>query len=452
MRLVDFPRSTPFRFALAITVVFVMAYVAVGILVLRAVDSNLNDRVIQAVELTAGGITERFGRGDRNAFIGAVEERTVVENPDDVLYWLGTLDGRRLAGTALLSPGSLQSGDASGGDLAPGLEDNYRVAVRDVGGLRLVVAASYEDAEEIRATVMATFVRAAVLVVILACGAAGILAWRGQNRIDAIASTLHAVSRGDMAARVPTTGAGDDIDRLSGGINSALTRLEATVAGIRQIGTDIAHDLRTPINRLGILLERIRQAANGSSEVQEALEAAASEMRGIVQTFDALLRIAQIEAGARKAHFVTVALDEIAASLYETYLPIAEDGGQNLGLSGSPTGGAEVYGDRALLTQLLANLIENSIRHCPPDTDVQVRIDADPHKISMSVTDNGPGIPDAELDQVLHRFYRLEKSRHTSGSGLGLAMVKAISDLHGAELKLEDAMPGLRVTIEFQQR
>lgn len=452
MHSIDLARSTPFRFALAITAVFVLAYVAVGILAFRALNANLDDRVAQGVELTASGFADHFGRGDRGVFVAAIDARTASEDPDDVLFWLGTLGGRRLAGTNLVSPLSLVSGDARGEGLMPGLDDNYRVAVRDVGELRLIVAASYEDAEEVSAAVLRTFVRATVLVVILACGVAAVFAWRGQRRIDAIAATLRAVSEGDMAARVPVTGGMGDIDRLSAGINSALMQLETTVAGIRQISTDIAHDLRTPINRLGILLERIRRAAIDSSELQEPLQLAERELSGIVETFDALLRIARIEAGARNAHFEAIALDELAASLYETYVPIAEGAGQILDFHASPAGDSQVVGERKLLTQLLVNLIENAIRHCPPGTAIKIVIDTDPHKVSMSVTDNGPGIPDAEMDEVLRRFYRLEKSRHEPGSGLGLAMVKAISDLHGAELQLENAMPGLAATVVFKRQ
>jgi signal transduction histidine kinase len=246
------------------------------------------------------------------------------------------------------------------------------------------------------------------------------------------------------------SGSGDDLDRLSTRINDALAQLETTVEGIRQVSVDIAHDLRTPISRLGIRLEELLAEARGQPALSQRLETASAEIRQITATFDSLLRIAQIEAGARKSRFQPVALPDIGASLYEAYLPVAEERQQRLEFKIATAAPALVHGDRDLLTQLFANLIENALKHCAAGASIRLEVGSRDGLICMSVADNGPGIPAGERRNVTRRFYRLDKSRQSPGSGLGLALVKAISDLHGAALTLDDNGPGLVVKLTFE--
>lgn len=434
---------------MALTAAFLAAYAVAGFVAFRTINADLEKRVVQAVELTAESFEDRYELAGREALIAAVEARAATLDSEDEVLWLGTPDGRRLAGIALPAPASLVSGDVMGAVIAGDRDDRYRVAVRDLGKLRLIAALSYEEADEIGTGVLAAFGWVTGFIVVLSLVSAAILARRGQRRLDAIAATLRAVSLGTMSARVPVTGGGDDLDRLSSGINEAIEQLEGTVDGIRQVSTDIAHDLRTPINRLAILLERARDAAEGNPDMESRIDAASRQASGITATFDALLRIAQIEAGARKARFAPLSLPEIAAVLYDAYAPVAEEKGQRLVLGPAPKVAAPVHGDRDLLTQLFANLIENAIRHAPRGVTIRIDTGAGLQGVWMSVADNGPGIPEAERQKVLKRFYRLDKSRHTPGSGLGLALVRAIADLHGAVLGLDDNEPGLMARLTF---
>lgn len=451
VRLADLARSTAFRFAIALTVVLLLSYAAAGLVALRAISADLNRRVVESVELTAEAFADRYRSDGKKGLVAAVNAHAARVEPDDELVWLGNRAGDFLAGQALPNAMSLETGDVVGAVLEADDDDRYRVAVRDLGDLHLVVALSYEETEEIRETVLGAFGWATLLILLIACVSAVLLALRGQKRITAISSTLQAVSHGEMGARVPVSGSGDDLDRLSASINDALSQLAITVDGIRQVTNDIAHELRTPLNRLGILLERAREDADGGA-LRTQLEEASAEVNGITDTFDALLRIAQLESGTNKSRFTTVDLSEIAASLYETYLPVANEREQRLLLDQKSKTGAVVHGDRALLTQLSANLIENAIRHCPPGSRIRIAVGSGQEGAWMTVEDDGPGIPQDVRDKALQRFYRLEKARSTPGTGLGLALVKAIADLHGAALTLSDNGPGLVVRLSFPNR
>ncbi|TNC49447.1 HAMP domain-containing histidine kinase [Rubellimicrobium rubrum] len=259
-------------------------------------------------------------------------------------------------------------------------------------------------------------------------------------------SVLDRVGEGDLTARMAVRGSGD-LARLAQGINSALVRLERVVEGMRQVSTDIAHDLRTPLGRLRFRIEAAAARATEGSRLAEDLDAALEESDTLDATFAALLRIAEIEAGARRARFAPLDLGEVLVRIVEAYEGVAEEAGQNLSLSLSVT--APIHGDRDLLVQLFANLVENAIRHGPAGTRIECTVTQEGDCPQATLRDTGPGIPAAERELVLRRLYRLEKSRTSPGTGLGLALVKAVADLHGADLILADAGPGLRVTLRF---
>ena len=260
------------------------------------------------------------------------------------------------------------------------------------------------------------------------------------------------VSHGELAARIPLLGKGDDIDLLSRDINVALERLAAAVESMRQVSSDIAHDLKTPLNHLKITLEEAKLNAARGAPVADELESALAEADQINQTFEALLRIAQIESGARKSRFAPVNLTEIFARLPKSMAASRRMPGRTLKCDFEPGGQHMISGDRELLTQMYANLIENAIRHCPQGAVIRLSIIATGDPIVTSVEDNGPGIPEDEHEKVFRRLYRLEKSRTSPGTGLGLSLVKAMADLHAAEIRLENAQPGLRVIITFSRQ
>jgi signal transduction histidine kinase len=267
------------------------------------------------------------------------------------------------------------------------------------------------------------------------------------RRLGVISEASAEIMRGNLARRIALRGSGDEFDRLSANLNEMLERIQNLMEGMRQVSNDIAHDLRTPLARLRQGLEAARDKAESAADFRAAVETAIAETDEILGTFGALLRIAQIETGARRAEFTAVDLSGLTQGLLETYAPVADDHGQML--SGRIDPGITVRGDRALLTQMLANVIENAIRHTPAQTSIELKLAVTARGPVCLVRDDGPGIPAPERKKVFRRFYRLDASRSTTGNGLGLSLVAAVADLHRIAIELEDAGPGVCMVLQF---
>jgi signal transduction histidine kinase len=256
------------------------------------------------------------------------------------------------------------------------------------------------------------------------------------RRAAAMEAALGAVQAGALDRRLGVGPGGDEFDRLAARINATLDRMQGLMASLREVTDDIAHDLRTPLARLRQRLDAASRAPSA-----EAIAEAQAEADRLLEIFAALMRIAQVESGTQRAGFTQADLSAIAQSVAEVYAPAAEERGQVLTTEIAP--GVTLRGDPALLTQMLANLVENAIRHGREGGRVALTLRA--HEIV--VRDDGPGIPEADRERVFRRFIRLDAARSTPGSGLGLALVKAVAELHGMTIALEDAAPGLRVRI-----
>lgn len=446
----DLLRSTYFRFAMALAGLFVVANLAAGLIAFQAIHEDLDRRVEQVAVLMSVELADVYEAGGQAALVDAVAKRAAALDPEDDIVWLGQDDGTYVAGHGLPDPKDLADGDVTGARLGQDDDDTYLLTNRQVGDLRLITARSYEDTDEIARTVLKAFGAATLMVTLTAGLLALILSRGGQSRIETISTVLRRVAAGEMQERIEIRSPDDDLGRLSERINDALEQLEVTVFGIRQVSADIAHDLRTPINRLGIQIESLTLDVHDQPALQDKLNQASEDIRQITNTFDALLRISQIEAGARKAKFRAVPIANVATNLYEAYAAVCDDAGQVLLLSSHPDAQTLVHGDKDLLTQLGANLIENAIRHAGEGATIRLETGSGLNGVWLSVSDDGPGIPAEEQERVLDRFYRLEKSRHTPGSGLGLALVKAIADLHAARLRLSGAKHGLMVRVDFK--
>jgi signal transduction histidine kinase len=226
-----------------------------------------------------------------------------------------------------------------------------------------------------------------------------------------------------------------------------LDRIQSLMSGLQQVSNDIAHDLKTPLTRLRHRLELVRHRAAGVADYEVAVDQALAECDLTLATFDALLRIAQIEAGTRQSGFKSVDLTGVIQTLSTAYQPVAEECGHVL--SFEPAGEALIAGDPELLTQMVANLIENAFKHTPPGSSIELRLSRSEGRWRLSVADDGPGIPASHRDEVFQRFYRLDPSRTSAGNGLGLSLVAAVAQLHGADIQLADNDPGLLVEILF---
>lgn len=450
MRRLSLLRSTPFRLALTFAVLFVVAFTLSGAVVYQLMRGNLSDRLDQSAKETFAVVAATYAGADLEDLVATVNSHAKLASPREQLFSLTDANGAHLAGNFLAndSPAGFSVIEEGASGVPAG--NAYRVFSGRVGTNNLVVALGLSQTRDLQRIVLIGFGWATLLVAVLALGGGALLAFRVQRRLDAIAATMGDVSQGRLAARIELIGNGDDIDGVSAQINAALDRLSALVEGMRQVSSDIAHDLKTPLNRLQMILEAAGEKAAAGKDIGGELLDARTESGQINETFDALLRIAQIEAGARKARFTNLDLDAVIETIAEIYTGVAEDSGMSLSLRKTLQGpGGRIHGDAELLTQLFANLVENALRHCPPGTSIELSVTLQGNSVVATVADDGPGIPEPEHDKVFRRLYRLDKSRSTSGSGLGLSLVHAIADLHGARIVLKDMSPGLGVVVSF---
>lgn len=446
-------RSTGFRFALLHTLVFVVSVAAIGWVAELSVTSALERQARERVEAEAAALTmesERAGwdglRSTIEARLGGQDRRlryAVLDAGGKVIIGDGLLAAYATSsGADVLTVDQSDSGDAS---------DPMVVASRPLAnGSRLVVADDLESIDDVEDVVSDAFLVALVVALALGLGAGALLTAALLRRVEGVRNTADAIIAGDLTQRIALSGSGDDFDRLSATLNAMLDRVSGLMDNLRQVTNDIAHDLRTPLSRLRQGLEDARARATGTSEYQIAVERAIGEADGLLDTFSALLRIAQIEAGVRRDAFRPVNLSEVMRTVVDAYEPAAEDGGRTLVADIAET--ATVQGDRELLVQLFANLVENALHHTPPGTRVTLALKPGASGCALaSVADSGAGIPKEERDKVLRRFYRLERSRTTPGNGLGLSLVAAVTEMHRASLELADNGPGLKVLVRFPQ-
>ena len=274
-------------------------------------------------------------------------------------------------------------------------------------------------------------------------------AWVSRSflrRTDAMAKACHDIMHGDLSLRIPVRGTGDELDRLADAINQMLSRIAALMENLSQVSNDIAHDLRTPVTHLRHRLERARSDCASQEDYREALTTAIAKADEILGLFTALLRIAQVEGGARRAAFAPVELGALLEHMRELFEPVADDAGHVLKLQAG--GPAVIRGDRQLLVQLFSNLIENAIVHTPAGTRIILSLAQGPAGVAVRVSDNGPGVPAEEHARLFRRLYRREASRTQPGYGLGLSLALAIAELHGASIAIL-AGPGMTVEVSF---
>jgi signal transduction histidine kinase len=311
----------------------------------------------------------------------------------------------------------------------------------------LLIGQDTRTLRDMKALIVRAFGVGLLVTLLLALLGGVIVSTTMLKRIDAVSRTARAIVGGDMSQRVPVRGTDDEFDELAASVNAMLNRIEDLMRSMRQVSNDVAHDLRTPLTRLRQRLEHARRRAQTTEELHEALGHSITQVDSILETFGALLRIAQIEAGGRASEKSAINVSKLLAAIVDDFAPAAEDQGQTL--VAEIDKGLSISGDPELLTQMVVNLVDNAIRHSPPGARICIEAKAVGDSLELAVVDNGPGIPSRERENVLRPFYRLEASRTTEGSGLGLSLVAAIAKRHDAKLSLGDNSPGLRVAVLF---
>lgn len=452
VRIRSLVKNAGFRFALLHTLVFVLSVSVIAWVAEVTVTSALERQARDRVETEAASLVAEYRRHGLAGLRSTIEERSSAAKRR-LQYAIIDAQGQAIAGDRYLAEFARTSGSAA--QLVPrsngeNATDHILVASRSLDdGLRLVIADNLESVEDVEDVVLNGFLVALGLALLLGLGAGALFTRSLLRRVDSVTRTAEAIIAGDLSQRIALTGSGDDFDRLSTTLNLMLDKIQDLLENLRQVSNDIAHDLRTPLARLRQQLEDARDRASTSADYEMAVDRAIAEADTLLDTFSALLRIAQIEAGIRRSSFRSVDLSDVMRRVAEAYGPALEDSGRFFVTDILDT--VTIAGDRELLVQLFANLVENALRHTSKGTTVTMRLSRVDGNVCAEISDNGPGIPEGERNRVFRRFYRLERSRTTPGNGLGLSLVAAIVELHDATIEIADNAPGLKVTIRFSE-
>ena len=450
-------RMTAVRLTLAYMAV--LAVFAVGIVLYLATNTAdlLQDQVRQRIDEEVRELEQVYRGSNLRRLIRSIDRR--ARAPGANLYLVADREGRIIAGNVRgldrdvldrlgwhKEPFGYRGFD--GDDEGAGKQAIARVFLLP-SRLKMLVGRDVGETARFRSIIQRT-----VIIAVAAIGLFGLAAWylvgrRALRRIDSVARTSRRIMAGDLSQRLQIAGTGDEFDRLAQNLNALLDRIEQLDVGLKQVSDNIAHDLRTPLARL----RNRASAAIERGDRETALRGIEREADELIETFEALLMISRVEAGGRAGALSPVDLATVARDVAELFEPVAEDEGGSLVLHAPES--LMISGNRELLAQALSNLVENALKHGRGSEAPHIRIvlrDARPP--TLTVSDNGPGVPEAERERVQQRFARMDRSRSTDGTGLGLALVRAIAELHGARLKLADARPGraepgLAVTFVF---
>jgi signal transduction histidine kinase len=450
-------RTTAFQLTLVYLLIFIVfAFSLLGYFALNT-RRLITEQITTTVDTEITGLREQYTQGGIRRLVIVVDLRS--RRPGSSLYLVTTATGEGLAGNVgSLEPGVLDH---------PGwLETNYRrleapegtdhralvQVVQLPGGFRLLVGRDLEERERLFGIIANAGQWSLALVIVLGLAGGFFVSRRVLNRVEAMTDKAQTIMAGDLAGRLPIAGTGDELDRLAEHLNAMLERIEALMRGLKEVSDNIAHDLKTPLTRLRNRCEQALRGSAGVDDYRAALESTIAESDELIRTFDALLMIARAEAGLARDNMTEFDAAEIARDVGELYEPLADEKG--IALTVEAPAAAPVRGNRELVSQALANLIDNAIKYAGPNGEVNgapaeivVKAGNDGERIALSVADRGPGIAVADRGRVVERFVRLEQSRSAPGSGLGLSLAAAVARLHGGELKLEDNHPGLRSTI-----
>jgi signal transduction histidine kinase len=445
VRTLDLLRTTGFRLALLFLTLFAAAslilfgflYWQTAFYLTSRVDAWLSRE--QTVWLAARAPAELAQR---------LNDRAARDPEGQRPFAIFDRDGNRIAGGRVSLPTPLPPMNVPfefSIDRAGESEPFRGLAGRLPSGAILLVSQDVREMREFRELLLRAMAWGGVMFICVGLVGAVVTGAGALRRIEGIAGAIERIVNGHLAERLPTHGKDGDLDRLVHVVNAMLDDIERLMHEVKGVTDGIAHDLRTPLTHLLAGLERARRRAASADEYAAAVEDAIIETKGILSTFGALLRISQVEDGARRAGFKTVDLATVAADVTEFYEPLAE--AKDVSLSLETKGPAEMEGDPNLLFEALGNLVDNAVKFTSAGGRVVVQICRPDGELTVSVADTGPGIPVEERESVLRRFYRAEKNRRTPGSGLGLTLVAAVARLHGLALAIDDANPGCRVTL-----
>jgi signal transduction histidine kinase len=442
-------RSGAFRFALIFAGVFAIA----AFLILGMVRHQVGHYAHEAMAGTLRTETATLQAEDRGSLVAEITRRMTAAPDGTFQYLLLDPSGRRLVGTIPIDAARPGWGQVRMREHPPTPTDPERpellvtLGTRLPDGALLVIATDGYDIDKLGGHMVRFTILWAIAITLIALIGGWMAGLVFLKRIGAANAAIERIMSGRTEQRLPMIGLAPELDDLARNLNRMLDRIDGLMEGLRQVSTDVAHDLRTPLTRLRQMLEAAREA-HGRDEIEAGIEIALVQADHLLATFRAILRLAQIEGGGRRTPFAPVDMSALLTTLIETYEPVAIDADHRL--TATLDGQALVKGDAELLAQLFANLIENAILHTPAGTQVSIAVTQSQGDVVVSVTDDGPGVPESERDRITRRFYQVDPSRGSGSAGLGLSIASAIVSLHGARLTIGDAGPGLDVRVAFQ--
>lgn len=423
-------------------VLFGVVYLSSAVFMNRQIDTTVAGEV---AELRTAGAGHDLVRST------TIVAEFTARSPDFV-YLLQAPGGEKLAGNfppilpPVLGLHDRPQPDANGDD--PSEVVRGQGVILDDGAY-LFVGRSTRELHEMKGLIEHAFESSFAATILIALGGGALVSRGVLRRVESMSLASREIMAGDLRQRLAVRGSHDEFDHLAVSLNAMLDRMQSLMEGLRQISSDIAHELRTPLTRMRQRVELATRKATDADALRAALDSTLRDVDSVLETFTALLRIAQIEAAADRSAFASVDLTEALGTVAELYLPMAEEKGQSIIQDIAP--GLIVDGNRELLIQLFANLVENAIRHTPAGASIEIRTILQPGSVDIVIADNGDGIPPKMRTRVFTRFVRLEKSRTTPGSGLGLSLAAAIAALHHSEIRLSDNAPGVRATVNLKR-
>ncbi|MGE4281172.1 MAG: sensor histidine kinase [Magnetospirillum sp.] len=446
-------RATTFRLALSYLGIFTVSAMALLALVSWSTSVFIEWQVQETVEAEATGLSEQYRARGIRGLAEVIAGRASEDLDRRAVYLLTGPGGVRIAGNLYGWPAEDID---SAGWIRFSIErmgsENFATEVLGRTYFlpdehQLLVGRSLHEAKRVKSAINRALGWGLALTILLGIVGGYFTSRHMLQRVEAMNRTARRIIGGDMKSRMRISGTRDEFDQLSAGFNEMMDEIERLVESIRTVTDNVAHDLRTPLNRLRSRIDVALLSEADCDSLRRTLEETLAEADNILATFNAILTIANAESGQRLHSFEPLDPARLAEDVTELYEPLAEE--KNVGLCCRAQAGLEVSGDRHLLFQALANMVDNAVKYTPEGGNVTVEVKQDDGRVTIAVADSGPGIPADQRSRVLERFVRLDSTRTTPGNGLGLSLVSAVSRLHGASLSLEDNQPGLRLVLRF---
>jgi signal transduction histidine kinase len=447
-------RSSTFRLALIYMALFGASVLLLLGFIYWSTAAYLTQQTDQTIETEIADLAERYRSSGLAGLTSLISQRLSRKPAGSAIYLLVDKDFEPLLGNLDRWPRGMALQDgwmdfrlegpaADSTDIHPARARVFRIE----GGLLLLVGRDVHDLELTKQRIIITLAWGLAITLVLGGLGGAMMSRTTVRRIEAINLASREIISGDLARRIPTRHTGDDFDVLADNLNAMLDRIVSLMEDVRRVSDNIAHDLRTPLARLRNRLEELHLQAAAAGANPEGIEQAVAEADRLLNTFTALLRIARIESQHGDESFTAIAMNDLVSDVAELYEPLLEEKRQTLALR--LHGVVQMVGDRDLLFQAIANLLDNATKYTPEGGSIRIELMRQDGTGRLVIADNGPGIPEAARGKVFQRFYRLEQSRTTPGNGLGMSLVAAVVTQHRMAVRLEDNRPGLRVVIEF---